>query len=210
VAFAFVTRFEPSVLRATAMAAVAAAAAWRGRPGSALHHLAIAVTGLVLVDPLLVHALGFQLSVGACTAIVVLARPMAAAIPGPRLLAEPLAVTVAAQLGVAPILVQSFGGVPVVAVPANLAAGPAVAPLTIVGLASSLVLGAAGPTIPAGWVATAQLPTRLLADWLLLVAQVSAHAGLGMFDGTALAIGAGAGAAVAVAGRGIRRSRARR
>jgi competence protein ComEC len=135
-AFATVTRFEPSVLRATTMAGVAAFGALAGRPAPAWHHLGVAVAILVLIDPLLVHALGFQLSVAASASILGLSGPLAARIPGPRPVAETLAVTVAAQVGVAPLLVGAFGGVPLAAVPANVAAAPAVAPLTIWGLSS--------------------------------------------------------------------------
>jgi competence protein ComEC len=209
VGFAFVTRFEPSVLRATAMAGVAAAAALAGRPAPTMHHLAVAVTGLVLVDPLLVHALGFQLSVAACAAILLLAGRMAAAIPGPRLVVEPLAVTTAAQIGVAPLLVQSFGGVPIAAIPANVVAAPAVAPLTIWGMVASCAIGAAGRAIPATLASAAQAPTRLFADWLLLVAHGATRADLGVLGGREL-VGLAAGAGALLVARGLRSRSGRR
>ena len=83
--FGVVTRFEPSVLRATVMAAIAVTAWMLGRPVSGLRTLALAVTALVLVDPMLVGVLGFQLSVAASAGILVLARPLADHLPGPRL-----------------------------------------------------------------------------------------------------------------------------
>ena len=110
--FAVLTRAEPSVLRASAMAALACWAVYVGRPVSRLRIVALAVTALVLVDPLLVHAVGFELSVGACVGLVVLAAPLSRRLPGPRWLAEPLAVTLAAQLGVAPVLLATFDGMP--------------------------------------------------------------------------------------------------
>src|SRR4051812_41314146 len=63
--FALVTRFEPSVLRASVMAALAVTAATIGRDASSARLLALAVTALVLVDPFLVRSVGFQLSVSA-------------------------------------------------------------------------------------------------------------------------------------------------
>src|SRR5215218_5251042 len=96
VAFGILTRWEPSVLRAEAMAAVAMAGFLLGRPVPAVRALALAVTGLVLVDPMLVGVTGFQLSAGASAGLAVLARPLASRLPGPRLLREPLAVTLAA------------------------------------------------------------------------------------------------------------------
>lgn len=99
-AFGVVTRFEPSVLRASAMAAVAVTASWAGRPTGTLRLLALAVAGLVLVDPLLVHSVGFQLSVAASAGIAVLAPVVAAHLSGPAWWREALGVTIAAQLGV--------------------------------------------------------------------------------------------------------------
>ncbi|MCY4435657.1 MAG: ComEC/Rec2 family competence protein, partial [bacterium] len=92
--FALVTRFEPSVLRATVMAAIAATATLLGRDASSRRVLALAVALLVLVDPLLVHSVAFRLSVAASAGIILWAPRLAERLPGPRLLAEALAVTV--------------------------------------------------------------------------------------------------------------------
>ncbi|HKE76394.1 MAG TPA: ComEC/Rec2 family competence protein, partial [Acidimicrobiales bacterium] len=116
--FALLTRAEPSVLRATAMASVTAIAAALGRPATALRTLALGVAGMLLVDPLLVTSVGFQLSVAGTAGIVVGAHHIAPLVPGPRWLATPLAVTLAAQTAVAPILVATFGSVPVASLPA--------------------------------------------------------------------------------------------
>ena len=86
------------------------------------------MTGLLIVDPVLVRSVGFLLSVGACCGIALWAAPLAARLPGPRIVAEPLAVTIAAQVGVAPVLIPVFGGLPVAAIPANLLAIPAAGP----------------------------------------------------------------------------------
>jgi competence protein ComEC len=115
--FALVTRFEPSVLRATAMAAVAATGTALGRPASTLRVLALGVGGILLVDPLLATSLGFRLSVAGAAGIVVGAGRIERMLPGPRWLAAPLSVTLAAQLAVAPFLVAAFGAVPVASLP---------------------------------------------------------------------------------------------
>src|SRR5947208_6519800 len=99
--FALLTRFEPSVIRAAAMAALTATAMVLGRPASTIRLLALAVAVMVLVDPLLVWSVGWWLSVGATAGIAVVAAPLAARLPGPRALADALAVTVAAQVAVA-------------------------------------------------------------------------------------------------------------
>jgi len=111
--FATVTRFEPSVLRATAMAGLAVSVWLAGRQVSGRRILALAVAGLVLAQPLLVHSLAFRLSVAASAGILFWAPSLAERIAGPRPLAKALAVTAAAQLAVAPLVIPVFGGVPV-------------------------------------------------------------------------------------------------
>jgi competence protein ComEC len=173
--FGLLTRWEPSVLRAVAMVSVSMLAWAAGRPSSTVRLLALAITGLLVIDPLLVHSVGFLLSVGACAGIAVLAKPIADALPGPRPLADALGVTMAAQLGVAPVLVPVFGGVPVASLPANLLAVPAAGPVMMWGIAAGLPAGVLG-----GVVARAVcLPTGLLIGWIAGVAQWSSAAPLG-------------------------------
>jgi competence protein ComEC len=173
VLFCAMTRFEPSVLRAAGMSGLALLAAFVGRPVTGLRLLALTVTGLVLIDPFLVHSLGFGLSCGASAGILLLSGPLFRAIPGPRLIRDPLAVTAAAQVGVAPIALPAFGYLPLVALPANLAAAPAAAALSVWGLGSGVlgsVLGEGpGPT------ALLHLPTALLAGWIRTVARLAAR-----------------------------------
>lgn len=193
--FALLTRFEPSVLRATAMAMIAAGTTMLGWPVSAIRLLALAVTALVLIDPLLAGALGFQLSVAASAGIILLARPIAQRLPGPRPLAEGAAVAVAAQVAVAPLLVPVFGSVPLVAVPANVLAAPAAGPVMVWGLTAGTVAGLVG-----GPVATVvHLPTRVLIGWVEQVARLAAAAPVGDLRAVHLTLLAAAGVAVAVA-----------
>ncbi|WP_423982468.1 ComEC/Rec2 family competence protein, partial [Ilumatobacter sp.] len=57
--FMALTRYEPSIVRAGAMAALSATAFVLGRERPPVRILAVAVTGLVLIDPLLVWSVGF-------------------------------------------------------------------------------------------------------------------------------------------------------
>src|SRR4029079_8524051 len=98
--FGVLTRWEPSVLRAVALVAVSTLAWAAGRPASRLRLLALAVVALLVIDPLLIHSVGFLLSVGACTGIALLAGPIGDALPGPRRSARALAATSAAHRGV--------------------------------------------------------------------------------------------------------------
>jgi competence protein ComEC len=174
--FALLTRFEPSVLRATVMAGIGAFGAAVGRPSSGLRRLGLAVTGLVLCDPLLVTSLGFRLSVAGAGGIIVAAAPIERCLPGPRWLAAPLAVTGAAQLAVAPLLVQSFGTVSLVSLPANLLAVPAAGPVMMWGLTAGFVAGVVGG--PAA--AVLHVPSRLLLGWIEGVAMAAATRPLGL------------------------------
>lgn len=178
VVFGTVTRWDSSVLRAVGMTTVSLVALASGRPSSARRTLALTVTVLLLVDPLLVHSLGFALSVAASAGLVLLARPLAEAIGGPRWLAGGLATTLAAQAGVAPVLIPIFGGIPVVGVAANLLAVPVAGPLMTWGLTAGTAAGALG-----GWAAwVLHLPTRLAVGWEAGVARMAAAAPLGTLE----------------------------
>ena len=173
--FALVTRFEPSVLRASVMAAIAATATLLGREASSRRVLALAVALLVLVDPLLVHSVAFRLSVAASTGIILWAPRLAERLRGPRLLADALAVTVSAQLAVAPLLIATFGGVPVASLPANLLAAPVAGPIMMWSLSAGLVAGLVGGPLAQAihW------PTDLGIGWIQAVAGWAASARLG-------------------------------
>ncbi len=173
--FATVTRFEPSVLRATVMAGLACLGATIGRPASGLRVLSLAVAALVVADPFLVHAVGFRLSVAASAGILLLAAPLARALPGPRFVVFPLAVTLAAQAGVAPVLIPVFGPMPVAAIPANLLAEPVAGLVMMWGCSAGLVAGVFGGPVAAAL----QWPTGLGIGWVASVARWAGSLPLG-------------------------------
>ncbi len=146
--FVALTRFEPSILRAGVMAGLSALAFTLGRERSSARLLAWAVIALLLIDPLLAWSIGFWLSVGATCGVCVLTRPLQAALPGPRLLRGPLAITIAAQAGVAIPAVLVFGRLPLVSIPANLLAGPVAGAVMLFGLPAGLLAGAIPATAP--------------------------------------------------------------
>jgi competence protein ComEC len=187
------------------MTACAVIATHVGRPARATRVLAVAVTALLVLDPFLVHSVGFQLSCGASLGIAVLAAPIAERLHGPAWLRESLAVTAAAQVGVAPVLLPVFGSMPLVALPANLLAVPIAGPLTMWGLAGGALAGALHPVVP-GVGALIQVPTRLMADAMLGIADAAAQVPVAIDLPTALALGGVAVVAVlARHGRMLRR-----
>lgn len=177
--FAAMTRFEPSILRATAMATVAALSVATGRRAGGRVALGLAVTVLLLLDPLLVHSLGFRLSVAACAGIVLLAPGIERRLRGPRRFRTVLAVTLAAQLAVAPLIVPNFGPMPVVAVPANLLAEPIAGLVMMWGCTVGVVAGLVGGPLAI----VLQSPVRLGLWWIIGVARASdalPHVGVGL------------------------------
>lgn len=176
--FAAATRAEPSVLRATATAGLAAWAATTGRPQSGRRLLALAVAGLVVVDPFLVYSVGFQLSVAASAGILLLGPALAARMPGPAPVAEALAVTLAAQLAVAPLLVGRFGPVSLASVPANLLAGWAAGAVMTWGLSAGVVAG----VLPHPVGVAVQAPAAALVWWLDAVAGWATRLPLPLLD----------------------------
>ncbi len=169
VVFAAMTRFEPSVLRASAMAAIVLLATLSGRPASSLRVLAYAVIALLLVDPFLLHSVGFALSCGASAGIALAARPIGARLPGPRWFREPFAVSIAAQIGVLPVLLWVFGDFPLITPVSNLFAAPAAEVLGVYGFFASAVAGVAPPLGP-----LLHQPTALLVGWITSVARMGA------------------------------------
>jgi competence protein ComEC len=195
--FALVTRFEPSVLRATVMAVLATSATTLGRRPTSVRLLALAVTLLLLIDPFLVGSVAFGLSVSASGGIILLARPLQGRLPGPAALTAPLSVTVAAQVGVAPVLIPVFGGLPLASLPANLLVGPLAGFVMTWGLTGGLAAGLLGGVVAE----VVHLPTRAALWWVATVARVGADLPLGELDAPLAALACGAGAGFVLARR---------
>nr|WP_269770476.1 ComEC/Rec2 family competence protein [Brevibacterium yomogidense] len=226
--YVFVVGPEPSVMRATAMAALVAVGLLRPAGTPTLAVLSSAVTVLLLVRPHLATEIGFGLSVCATAAIVMLAPPLTRALTDrrvPRLIAVAIAVPTAAQLGCTPLLVVMDPRMSPWAVLANVAAAPAVAPATVLGLAglagegvatglTILAEPAAGSGSRAGAAVVFHIVARSVgamgaaaAWWITVVARVCAvlpGAGLGWpagAAGVAVAVGLAVGVACALLGR---------
>ncbi len=140
--FVVVTRWEPSVIRASVMTSVPLLGATVGVPVDPWMALGVAVTSLLLVSADLISSVGFQLSVAATFGVLVglgLAKGRK-----PRWLWTPLLMTICAQLAVAPILLAVFGTMPLLGPLANLVVAPIVTAATVVGGVSLIV----GPLAP--------------------------------------------------------------
>lgn len=187
--FMALTRFEPSVLRAGMMAVLAATAHVRGQQASPLRLLALAVLLLVALDPLLVWSVGFWLSVSATAGVCQVAPWFVPRLPGPLWLRLPLAVTLGAQVGVALPSLLVFHRLPLVSIPANLAAVPVAGAVMLYGIPSGLV----APVLPGVLQHVLMLPNALGTRWVATVARLAAalepSPGWGLAGWVALVVG---------------------
>jgi competence protein ComEC len=131
-AYVLVTGAGPSIVRA-GVAGVLVAAAWLGsRLVSRWHLLACGAMVVLGLDPLELFDPGFQLSFSAVVAIFVVAPRLRGA------LGQAAAVSVACTVVTAPIVWWHFGRASPLAIPANLLALPAVAPILWLALVAML------------------------------------------------------------------------
>ncbi len=144
--FVVLVRPQPSVVRAAIMGVVLLLALLSGGRRSGPAVLATAVLLVVVLSPVLACSWAFALSVFATAGLILLAPAVADRLSSMRLtrrwppaLQEGVAIATAAQLATLPLLLAMGAGVGWVAIPANLLAMPAVAPVTILGLLAAMV-----------------------------------------------------------------------
>jgi len=145
IVFVVVTRWEPSVLRASVMAGLLLVSRATGVALSGWSVLGLAVAGLLLWSAELANSVGFQLSVAATLGVMASVR----ALPNvrPNFLGSAISVTLGAQVAVAPLLLYHFGSLPVLSPIANVVAAPLVAAAT--------TTGGVGLLLGAGWLTRA-------------------------------------------------------
>jgi competence protein ComEC len=167
---------SPSIVRAGVMGALTLLATFVGRRSSRLYALAIAAIVTLAIDPRIGADVGWQLSFAAVLGILAIARPLQKTIAsrlGPGglggALADGLAVTVAATLATAPLIVFHFGELSTVSLLTNLLALPAVAPAMWLGMLTSI--GAQVPGFPAA------VPNAIAAPLLAYIATVASWCG---------------------------------
>jgi competence protein ComEC len=170
--FVVLARPQPSVLRAAVMGGVGLLGLAAGRPGRGMPALCASVVGLLCIDPWLSRAYGFALSVLATAGLLLLVPALADALVRrrvPHLAAVAIAVPTAAQLATGARDGPAQPGAQLVAVPANLLVAPAVAPATVLGVASAVL-----STASASLAHLVALPAAAAAEWIALVARGAA------------------------------------
>jgi competence protein ComEC len=154
-----VTGAGPSIQRAGVMGAAGIVAALAGRPRSRWYALLLAAFATLALNPRTGGDVGWQLSFAAVVGILLWARGIRGwllrrlgerRISGPlawqRALADGAAVTIAATLATAPLMAHHFESVSITALPANLLALPAVAPVMWLGML--VAMAGQAPLVP--------------------------------------------------------------
>jgi competence protein ComEC len=148
-AYVLISGAGPAAIRSALMAGAALLAATGARRTDPVPMLALVAALMLGLSPELVEDPGFQLSFLGTAGILLLAAPIAARVPGPRMVAEPFAVTIAAQVATVPIMAGTFGVISIVGPVANALVLPLL-PVMIVTGATGAILSALNPAL--GWV----------------------------------------------------------
>ncbi|HEY9778155.1 MAG TPA: ComEC/Rec2 family competence protein [Planktothrix sp.] len=138
-----------SVMRAAIMCAILLAIGLSGARAHLLSVLALALLISIAQDPSCTADIGLQLSYVATAALIFAGKPLCrlvafASHAVARWLSETMAVVLLSQSAVLPIQLSCFAQIGLMFIPANLAVTPVLAPVTIIGFASSFIYLAAG------------------------------------------------------------------
>ncbi len=173
--FVVMTRAEPSVLRASMMAAMSAIAFARGRDLPARKALLYSVGVLLAVDPLLVFSIGMWMSSLATGGLILVTPWLKKLLHGPQWFTAPLSTTLGAQLGVMPVSLFIFSSAPAISLVTNLLAVPVAGFVMLVGMPVAFICGLLitmfGPAV-SPLCEVAMLPVQFGTRWVWWVAAV--------------------------------------
>lgn len=164
---------EPSIIRASLMAAIVLVSLALERPIRGLPVLSATVVALLAFDPWLSTSFAFPLSVAATTGILMLTGPLTRILTRvvPKTMAVGLSLPVAAQMACMPILILLSPAIPTWGVIANAMAAPVAPFATIIGMLACLV-SPFFPSVASLLISVAWIPTsfiagvgRMLAEW---------------------------------------------
>ncbi len=173
--FVVMTRAEPSVLRASMMAAMSAIAFARGRDLPAHKALLYSVGVLLAIDPLLVLSIGFWMSSLATGGLIFVTPWIKKLLHGPQWFTDPLSTTLGAQVGVMPVSLFIFSSAPAIALVTNLLAVPVAGFVMLVGMPVAFICGLLitmfGPAV-SPLCEVAMFPVQFGTRWVWWVAAV--------------------------------------
>lgn len=140
--FIYITGFEPSVLRAVIMGIVILLGRILMREADVYTTVSIAAILLLIYSPFMLFNIGFQLSFAATLSLVMLYKRIKALLSFkfmPPAVADVLAATLAAQLGVLPVTLYYFNKLSVISLLSNLLVVPLMEIITILGMAMAVM-----------------------------------------------------------------------
>jgi competence protein ComEC len=138
---------QPSVIRAGVSGALGSLAWIAARERDRWHFLLLGALVLLAWNPYTLLDAGFELSFVAVAAIFVLVPTLQRRLEGypvPDGLRGPIAVSTACGLATAPVLWLQFHAIPLLSIPANAAAAPAMGPLLYLAFASAVIAPVSG------------------------------------------------------------------
>jgi competence protein ComEC len=137
--FVALAGLQPAVLRAAIMGWAALVSLMVRRKTKPLGLLLLAASILLIINPLWIRDLGFQLSFLATCGLVVTVNPLVKKLDWlPQAIASLIAVPIAATIWTLPLQLHFFGIVPPYSILANIVTTPLISVITIVGVLSAL------------------------------------------------------------------------
>jgi len=140
--------FDPPLVRAAIMGSVAFSAQAFGRLSDSLSALSVSALSMLVINPLWISDVGFQLSLMATVSLILFEQYLNSKLHFvPHVLRQDLSTTLAAQIGVAPLLMYYFDRVSIISPFVNVLVLWTVVPIMIIssiGLFISLLLPVVG------------------------------------------------------------------
>ncbi len=132
------TGIQPSIMRAALMGVAGLIGLIYNRKVNSYGALIVAATILLLFNPLWIFDLGFALSFLATLGLIISVKPIEERLNYlPSLIAEPVAITLAASLWTLPLLLYSFSSFAVYSLPVNIITTPLISLISLGGVISA-------------------------------------------------------------------------
>ncbi|ABR49198.1 ComEC/Rec2-related protein [Alkaliphilus metalliredigens QYMF] len=133
--YGYLVNFPVSIIRASSMYYLYLLAYFLRRRYDSINMLCLVAVILLIINPLQLFSISFQLSFVATLSILLLYKPICDRLGSlPKKVKQLMAITLAAQIGTIPIIAYHFQQVSVVSLLTNIAIVPILAPLLIVAL----------------------------------------------------------------------------
>lgn len=144
-AYGTVSGFSAPVLRSVLMGLLGLTGLALGRQASSRQALWLAALAMLIYEPRSLMDISFQLSFGCTAGLLYLHGPIAGWLAGvvPASATTAIAATLAAQLGVLPLLAWYFGTFPLMSLLANLLVAPLLEAVILLGLLAAVLAGGA-------------------------------------------------------------------